>query len=59
MDRTKTTLERAFDLAQSGKFLNLTELSNKLKEERFDPDYIVGKGLRNQLLQVIKAARKH
>ena len=61
MDSRKT-LERAFELARSGKYLNLTEIIKKLKEERLNPDYIEGKGLRTQLIQLIKdamAAEQH
>jgi len=52
----KTSLERAFELAQSGKCLNLLDLSKKLKAEQLDKIYLEGKSLRKQLLQMIKSA---
>jgi hypothetical protein len=57
MDRTKTALERAFELAQSGKCLNVTEVEKRLKSERFDPSQIEGPSLRKQLLKLIEEAR--
>ena len=56
MDSRKS-LECAFELARSGKCLNITEIIKRLKEERLEPEYIVGKGLRNQLIQLIKDAQ--
>jgi hypothetical protein len=57
MEVRKTALERAFELARSGKCLNLTDIIKKLKSERMDANLIEGKALKKQLLQLIKKAK--
>jgi hypothetical protein len=53
-----TALERAFQLAKSGRIANLTEICLALKREGYSADQIEGRHLRRQLADLIKAARK-
>jgi hypothetical protein len=57
MEVRKTALERAFELARSGKCLNLTDIIKTLKSERMDANLIEGKALKKQLVQLIKKAK--
>ena len=57
MDVRKTALEKAFELARSGKCLTVTDLLQRLKLEGYDESQIVGPALRKQLLQIIKEPR--
>jgi hypothetical protein len=57
MDIRKTHLERAFELARSGKCFDISEVNKRLKSERFDPIYSEGAALKKQLSELIKAAR--
>jgi hypothetical protein len=54
MDGTKTTLERAFELAKSGSVLNMAELHSKLKREGYMLNQIDGPTLRRQLSQLMR-----
>ena len=54
MDGTKTTLERAFELARSGSVLNMAELYSKLKREGYMLSQIDGPALRRQLSQLMR-----
>ncbi|TPK70285.1 hypothetical protein FJ930_18340 [Mesorhizobium sp. B2-4-15] len=56
MDPNKTTLERAFELARSGKCNNLPSLRQLLKSEGYDLRQLEGKALLNQLQALITAA---
>jgi hypothetical protein len=58
MDRRKTSLEKAFELAGSGRCFNLAEIAKTLRAERYDPVYLQGAALKKQLLQLIKSARE-
>ena len=54
MDGTKTTLERAFELAKSGSVLNMAELHSKLTREGYMLNQIDGPTLRRQLSQLMR-----
>ena len=57
MGTERTTLERAFELARSGKCYSIMEIEKRLKSEGHNASQLQGKGLRKQLLQLIKIAR--
>ena len=59
MALTKTTLQRAFELAQSGKCLNVMEIVKQLKSEKYDYSQIEGPALKKQLLQIIQNKSGH
>jgi hypothetical protein len=52
-----TALERAFTLAQSGKFASVQEIKKQLRAEGLSADQITGRTLSRQLTALIKAAR--
>ena len=52
-----TALERAFQLARSGRVAGLTDIVNALRGEGYSADQIEGRALRRQLADLIKAAR--
>jgi hypothetical protein len=53
-------IERAYQLARSGKCVNLGDIRNRLKSERFDPgairDHFTGKIIRGELTRLCKEA---
>jgi hypothetical protein len=58
MDRNVTPLERAFQLAKSGKVSNLDDIRKTLKQEGYDANVVQdGLSLKNQLKNLIKAAQ--
>jgi hypothetical protein len=58
MDRNVTPLERAFQLAKSGKVSNLHDIRKSLKQEGYDANVVQdGASLRTQLRNLIKAAQ--
>jgi hypothetical protein len=56
MQNEQTILERAFDLAKSGKFARVTELKKQLRGEGHSTDQIAGPELYKQLTALMKAA---
>ena len=58
MDIRKTALVRAFELARSGKCLNISELLLRLTAERYDASQIQGPSLRKQLAELIEVAKR-
>ena len=58
MPQRMTTMERAFDLARSGKFTTLTEIITTLDREGYSASQIQGPLLKRQLTDLIKAARQ-
>jgi len=57
MDRDVTALERAFQLAKSGKVSNLDDIRKTLKQEGYDANVVQdGPSLKAQLRNLIKAA---
>jgi hypothetical protein len=59
MDPTKTALERAFEMAKSGKFRSVTELRYALNSEGYAGSQIDGRLLARQLQVIMKAADAH
>ena len=58
MEARKTALERAFELARSGKSLNLSDIIRQLKSERLDATQIQGAALKKQLVLLIEKAKR-
>jgi hypothetical protein len=57
-DHRPTVLERAFELADSGRFDNLNDLRAKLKSERYSDEQFLGSAqLRRQMAARIQAAK--
>lgn len=52
----KTTLERAFELARSGKHANMKELQRALTAEGYSPQQLTGPALFEQLRKLMKAS---
>ncbi|HEY8578609.1 MAG TPA: hypothetical protein VIL72_01890 [Beijerinckiaceae bacterium] len=50
----QTPLERAFELAASGKYANVWEVCKRLRAEGHSTDQIVGRTLRQQLNAILK-----
>lgn len=59
MDLRKTALERAFELAQSGRCLNVSDINQRLLSETFDPVFSEGKALKAQLNSLIEEAKRN
>ena len=57
MDQRMTELERAFQLARSGRVTGLTDIITTLKRDGYSASQIEGPLLKRQLADVIKAAR--
>ena len=53
-----TALERAFQLARSGRVARLTDIVASLKRDGYSASQIEGPLLKRQLANLIKAARK-
>lgn len=58
MDTRKTALQRAFELAQTGKYLNVLEIIKRLKAENYNAEQVQGPALKKQLIQLIEKSRK-
>ena len=58
MVQTKIPLERAFELARSGKFANVADLRSQLGKEGSQTEQLSGGSLLRQLREIIKAAVK-
>ena len=57
MDHTVTALERAFELARSGRCASVADIKKQLKSEGYSITQITGRVLSKQLDALIKAAR--
>jgi hypothetical protein len=57
MDRKRTALERAFDLAKSGACSSIDDLRHCLKLEGYSLTHIVGPSLYRQLRALIHESR--
>lgn len=53
-----TALERAFQLARSGRVAGLPDIISSLKRDGYSTNQIEGPVLKRQLAELIKAARK-
>ena len=58
-DTRLTALEKAFELARSGKCINVLDIEKRLKSERYDTSQIYGPYLKRQLIQLIEAATRN
>jgi hypothetical protein len=58
MDSRTTALERAFQLAKSGRVSGLSEIFGVLRAEGYSANQIEGPVLKRQLLDLIKVARE-
>jgi hypothetical protein len=52
-----SVIERAFQLARSGKYVSVEDLKKKLRAEGYRVETITGPTLLRQLRELIKAAR--
>jgi hypothetical protein len=59
MDQSVTALERAFQLAKSGKCSSLADLKKQLRAEGYSIAQITGRTLAKQLMALIKMARRN
>jgi hypothetical protein len=58
MEHRKTAVERAFELARSGRCLSIRDVAFKLHAENFDITHLEGPVLRKQLSELIDEALK-
>ena len=59
MDHRVTALERAFQVAKSGKCSSVADLKKQLRAEGYSIAQITGRTLVKQLEVLIKMARRH
>jgi hypothetical protein len=57
MEPDKSAIERAFELARTGRFLDVSEIKDRLRNEGYFTDTVTGPTLRTQLKAMIEAAR--
>jgi LmbE family N-acetylglucosaminyl deacetylase len=57
METNRTALERAFELARSGKVFTVDELRRKLGSEGYMASQIDGRALSRQLRELIRESR--
>jgi hypothetical protein len=57
MEINKTALERAFELARSGRYLRLDQLLRRLNKEGYLGEQVTGPAIKKQLNQAIKESR--
>ena len=57
MDTNQTALERAFELAKSGKFATVSDLRAHLGREGYQANQVEGPALGRQLRQLIRKSR--
>ena len=57
MEINKTALERAFELARSGRYLRLDQLLRRLNSEGYLGEQVTGPAVRKQLSQAIKESK--
>ena len=55
MDGTKTAVERAFELASSGRFSSLPDIKRALVSEGYSTTQVVGSQMTRQLRQLMRA----
>jgi hypothetical protein len=56
MPSNPTSLERAFELAKSGRFASIGEIKQQLKTEGFSLSQLVGPSLMKQLSALLRTA---
>jgi hypothetical protein len=57
MESNKTALQRAFELAHSGRYLRLDQLLRRLNKEGYPGEQVTGPVVRRQLSRAIKESR--
>lgn len=57
MDKRKTALERAFELAASGTYASLSDVKARLKFEGYGSTSFVGPALNKQLRELVARSR--
>ena len=57
MDNSKTALQRAFELARSGKYAVVGELRTMLKQEGYAANQLDGPALGRQLREVMRKSK--
>lgn len=57
MDQTKTALERAFELARTGRFARASEIAQAISKEGYSATQLEGPSLRRQINALIKDAK--
>lgn len=57
MDQNKTALERAFELAQSGRFASFGEIKKVVRSEGYAVDQLTGPQLSKQVRGLIERAK--
>jgi len=57
MDGSKTALERAFELAKSGKYSSLGELRRVVSKEGYISAQLEGRALGRQLVELIRRSK--
>lgn len=57
MDQNQTALERAFELAKSGRYRNVADIRTKVRMEGYTEHQLMGKALSKQLAGIIEKAR--
>lgn len=58
MDPSRTAVERAFELARSGRFNRPSEIVQAISKEGYTASQLEGPSLRRQLSALIKQARE-
>jgi hypothetical protein len=58
MDANKTAIERAFELAKSGRLASIDELRRALKSEGYFTHHLTGPSLLGQLRKLIQDSRE-
>jgi hypothetical protein len=56
MESNVSALERAFDLARSGKYKTVSDIRLRLKQEGYSDAQLIGPGLQKQLRTIIAQA---
>jgi hypothetical protein len=57
MEFQKTEIERAFELAHSGRYFTPIEIAKRLRQEGFSAEHLTSRSLRMQLSQMIETAK--
>jgi hypothetical protein len=55
MDPNTTEIERAFQLAESGRFTSVELIRHQLKAEGYSTAHVTGKSLTNQLAAIMRS----
>jgi hypothetical protein len=57
MDQNKTAIERAFDLARSGRYTQVADIKRAVSDEGYPQAQLDGPSLRRQLAELIRGAK--